>query len=164
DPRRAAARRVCLTGAGSTGASPVVSAFRRTAVSAFVLACVVAASSRSFHAAAPIAFTITIPEPQHHWMQVEASFTELTAAPLELRMSVSSPGRYSLHDFAKNVYDVHAAGADRRELNVTRSDASGWIVPEHGSALTVRYKVFGDRIDGTYLAVDTVHVHMNMPA
>ena len=36
-----------------------------------------------------------------------------TAAPLELRMSRSSPGRYALHDFAKNVYDVHAAGAGR---------------------------------------------------
>jgi predicted metalloprotease with PDZ domain len=30
--------------------------------------------------------------------------------------------------------------------------------------VTVRYKVFGDRVDGTYLAVDTTHVHMNMPA
>src|SRR5437763_16871662 len=120
--------------------------------------------TRSLRAAAPIAYRFTFPEPQHRWMQVEASFTELGADTLELRMSVSSPGRYSLHDFAKNVYDVHAAGADRRELNVTRYDASGWIVPEHGSALTVRYKVFGDRIDGTYLAVDTVHVHMNMPA
>jgi predicted metalloprotease with PDZ domain len=40
-------------------------------------------------------------------------------------MSVSSPGRYSQHDFAKNVYDVHAAGADGRELTVTRPDPSG---------------------------------------
>jgi predicted metalloprotease with PDZ domain len=123
-----------------------------------------AVTPRAFHAAGPIAYRITVPEPQHHWMQVEASFTELMAAPLELRMSVSSPGRYSVHDFAKNVYDMHAVGENNRELNVTRPDASGWTVPEHGSAVTVRYKVFGDRIDGTYLAVDTVHVHMNMPA
>ena len=47
-------------------------------------------------------------------MQVEATFSELPAAPLELRMSRSSPGRYSLHDFAKNVYDVHAFGRRRR--------------------------------------------------
>ena len=134
---------------------------RRLALALVVL---LAVTPRSFHAAGPIAYRITIPEPQHHWMQVEASFTELTAAPLELRMSVSSPGRYSLHDFAKNVYDVHVAGEDGRELGVTRPDASGWIVPEHGSVLTVRYKVFGDRVDGTYLAVDTVHLHMNMPA
>src|SRR4029077_8019251 len=83
---------------------------------------------------------------------------------LELRMSRSSPGRYSQHDFAKNVYDVHAAGPDGRELSIARPDPSGWVVSEHGSSVTVRYKVFGDRVDGTYLAVDTTHVHMNMPA
>jgi predicted metalloprotease with PDZ domain len=118
----------------------------------------------SFHAASPIVYRITIPEPQHHWMQVEASFTDLASPPLELRMAVSSPGRYSLHDFAKNVYDVQAAGADGRPLAITRPDPSGWTVPEHGTAVTVRYKVFGDRVDGTYLAIDTGHLHMNMPA
>jgi predicted metalloprotease with PDZ domain len=79
-------------------------------------------------------------------------------------MSVSSPGRYSLHDFAKNVYDVHATGPDGRELEITRSDPSGWTVRDHGAVVNVRYKVFGDRVDGTYLAVDTTHLHMNMPA
>ena len=117
-----------------------------------------------FHAASAVAYRVTIPEPEHHWMQVEATFTDLPASPLELRMSVSSPGRYSIHDFAKNVYDVHALGADGRELGMARPDASGWTVPEHASSVTVRYKVFGDRVDGTYLAVDTTHVHMNMPA
>ena len=34
----------------------------------------------------------------------------------------------------------------------------------HGGTLTVKYKVFGDRVDGTYLAVDDTHAHINMPA
>jgi predicted metalloprotease with PDZ domain len=131
---------------------------------AVALVVLFAASPRPFRAAAPIAYRVSIPEPQHHWLQIEASFSELDSSPLELRMSVSSPGRYSLHDFAKNVYDVHATGPDGRELTVARPDASGWTVPEHGASLTLRYKVFGDRVDGTYLAVDTTHVHMNMPA
>src|SRR3954466_394305 len=66
-------------------------------------------------AADPIRYRFSFPEPQHRWMQVEATFTELPSAALELRMSRSSPGRYSLHDFAKNVYDVHATGSDGRE-------------------------------------------------
>jgi len=97
-------------------------------------------------------------------MQVEVAFTELDSAPLELRMSRASPGRYSLHDFAKNVYDVHALGADGRELTAARPDPYGWTVAAHGDAVTVHYKVFGDRVDGTYLAVDTSHAHINMPA
>ena len=79
-------------------------------------------------------------------------------------MSRSSPGRYALHEFAKNVYDVHAYAADGTELAIERPDESGWTVPTHGDVVTVKYKVYGDRVDGTYLAVDPTHVHLNMPA
>jgi predicted metalloprotease with PDZ domain len=112
----------------------------------------------------PIRYRLSFPEPQHRWMQVEATFPDLPPPPLELRMSRSSPGRYSLHDFAKNVYDVHAFGADGGERPTTRPDAYGWNVADHGGSVTVRYKVYGDRVDGTYLGVDTTHAHINMPA
>src|SRR3954470_5188928 len=115
-------------------------------------------------AAAPTRYQFSFPEPQHRWMQVEATFPDLPPGTLELRMSRSSPGRYSLHDFAKNVYDVRVAGSDGRELATTRPDPYGWNVAEHGSTVTVQYKVFGDRVDGTYLGVDTTHAHINMPA
>jgi predicted metalloprotease with PDZ domain len=133
---------------------------RRLALAAVLLA----VAPFRYRAAGPITYRFTLPEPQHHWLQVEASFSDLGSGPLELRMSRSSPGRYAIHDFAKNVYDVHVTGPDGRELVVTRSDPSGWTVAEHASSVTVRYKVFGDRVDGTYLAIDTTHVHMNMPA
>ena len=102
-------------------------------------AAIVFAVPALFHAAAPIRYTLTFPEPQHRWMQVEASFTELGQGPLELRMSRSSPGRYSLHDFAKNVYDVHAFGRDGRELPATRPDPYRWNVSGHGGSATVKY-------------------------
>jgi predicted metalloprotease with PDZ domain len=111
-----------------------------------------------------IRYRVSFPEPQHHWMQVEAAFPSIDAVTLELRMSRSSPGRYSLHDFAKNVYDVHVFAADGRELPTERPDPSGWTVRSHGGGATVKYKVFGDRVDGTYLAVDATHAHINMPA
>lgn len=72
-------------------------------------------------------------------MQVEATFAELPAAPLQLRVSRSSPGRYALHDFAKNVYDVHAYDADGRELRLERPDAAGWNVPVHADSVTIKY-------------------------
>ena len=95
-----------------------------------------------FQAAAPTIYRFSFPEPEHHWMQVEVVFSELAATPLELRMSRSSPGRYSLHDFAKNVYDVHAYSADGRELTTERPDDSGWTVPMHGDAVTVHRAAF----------------------
>ncbi len=124
----------------------------------------VAAAAGSFRAAEPIRYTFTFPEPEHHWMQVEAVFPDLPAAPLDLRFSRSSPGRYALHEFAKNVYDVHVYGADGQELTAARPDASAWVVSAHPQTVTVRYRVYGDRVDGTYLAVDETHAHINMPA
>jgi predicted metalloprotease with PDZ domain len=124
----------------------------------------VLAGAVSFRAAEPIHYRLSFPEPQHRWMQVEATFPAVTQPTLELRMSRSSPGRYSMHDFAKNVYDVHAFGADGGELPAKRPDPNGWSVAGHGGAVTVKYKVYGDRVDGTYLAVDTTHAHINMPA
>ena len=112
----------------------------------------------------PVVYRFSFPEPHHRWMQVEAVFNDVTQQTMQLRMSRSSPGRYALHDFAKNVYDVRAFGADGREVPTTRPDPYGWNVAGFGRTLTVRYKVYGDRVDGTYLAVDSTHAHINMPA
>jgi len=137
---------------------------------ALALAGVSASFIPSFNAAEPVQYRFTFPEPEHHWMQVEATFSELGVAPLDLRVSRASPGRYSLHDFAKNIYDVHAwNSAECRtpacELRMERPDDSGWrVAATHADRLTIRYKVYGDRVDGTYLAVDTTHAHINMPA
>ena len=30
--------------------------------------------------------------------------------------------------------------------------------------MRIVYKIFGDHVDGTYLAIDPTHAHMNMPA
>ncbi len=132
------------------------------------IALTLVAVPRGGGAAPGISYRFTIPEPQHHWMQVEATFAGLGAAPLELRMSRSSPGRYAVHDFAKNVYDVHALdkveSGSGQELPIGRPDPSGWTVGRHGGTVTINYKIYGDLVDGTYLAIDTSHLHMNMPA
>src|SRR5262245_46237983 len=127
------------------------------------LAVLLVSSTVAPRAAEPIRYRFSFPEPQHRWMQVEGIFADLPSGTLELRMGRSSPGRYSRHDFAKNVYDVHVT-SEGRELATMRPDPYGWNVAEHGSSVTVRYKVFGDRVDGTYLGVDTTHAHINMPA
>jgi len=130
-----------------------------------VLTLVAAATAGApFDAAAPVRYRFSFPAPEDRWMQVDATFTELPAAPLELRMSRSSPGRYSAHDFAKEVYDVHAYTPDGRELRTERPDDSGWRVPAHGGTVAMKYKVRGNRLDGTYLAIDSSHAHINMPA
>jgi predicted metalloprotease with PDZ domain len=112
----------------------------------------------------PVAYRVSFPEREHRWMQVEATFTEVPPGTLELRMSRSSPGRYALHEFAKNVYDVRVTDLEGRALSVTRPSPHRWDVSGHAGAVRVAYRVFGDTVDGTYLAVDSTHAHINMPA
>ena len=57
-----------------------------------------------------------------------------------------------------------APSADGARIEPGRPDTNGWTVAGHGGSVTVRYKVFGDRVDGTYLAIDSSHAHINMPA
>jgi predicted metalloprotease with PDZ domain len=112
----------------------------------------------------PIGYRFSFPEPEHRWMQVDVSFADLPAGPLELRMSRSSPGRYAVHEFAKNIIDVRITDAAGRALEVVRPNPHQWTVPAHQGAVRVTYRIYGDRIDGTYLAVDSTHAHINMPA
>lgn len=141
-----------------------IESMRRTLTLGLLCLSLSVAFARPLFAARDIEYRFTFPEPEHRWMQVQATFRDVGPAPLELRMSISSPGRYSAHNFAKNVYDVRAVGPDGTELAVTRTDPHGWRVTPLDGTVVVRYKVFGDRVDGTYLAIDSSHAHINMPA
>lgn len=115
--------------------------------------------------AAEVSYEIGFPNAAHHEARVSATFRGVPAGrPLEVRMSRSSPGRYALHEFAKNVYDVKAVDGQGRALPITRPDPYRWDVAGHDGTVTVTYTVFGDRADGTYFAVDRNHAHINTPA
>lgn len=114
--------------------------------------------------ASPVEYRIAVPDPAARSLRVEITLGELPAGPLELRMSRASPGRYALHDFIRGVRNLEVTGTDGHPLPVTGPDPHGWTVPEHPATVRVSYVVRGDRLDGTYLAVDPTHAHINVPA
>ena len=117
------------------------------------------------HADGPaVLYELKFPEPEHRWMLVEITAGGLPAEPLSMRMSTASPGRYVRHAFAKNVFEVRAFDGDGNELDAVRSEMARWDVAGHDGTVRFTYKVFGDRIDGTYLGIDVTHAHLNMPA
>ena len=85
-------------------------------------------------------------------MQVDVVFPDVPPGPLQVRMSRTSPGRYALHEFSKNVYDVAVTDGAGRALTASRPNLHQWDVAGHDGVVRVRYRVFGDRVDGTYLA------------
>lgn len=111
-----------------------------------------------------VEYTLSFPAPHHRWMQVEAKFPGVPAGALQLRMARTSPGRYALHEFAKNVFDVAIVNGRGQPLSATRPDPHQWDVAGHDGTVVVTYKIFGDRTDGTYLGIDDMHAHINIPA
>ena len=121
-------------------------------------------AAASAAAAAPIEYTLTFPAPEHRYMVVEARFTNVPAGTLQLRMARTSPGRYALHEFAKNVFEVSIADGKGKALTPARPNLHQWDVSGHDGTVVLSYTVYGDRTDGTYLGIDSMHAHINIPA
>ncbi|MDX1395886.1 MAG: PDZ domain-containing protein [Gemmatimonadota bacterium] len=112
----------------------------------------------------PVRYEVRFPNVVHHEARISVTLEGLPPGPVEFRMSRSSPGRYAIHEFAKNVYSVEAVDGGGRALEVTRPDPYQWDVAGHDGAVTLTYTLFADRADGTYTQFDETHAHMNMPA
>lgn len=111
-----------------------------------------------------VLYEISFPNAAHHEANVSVTYKGLPARPLELRMSRSSPGRYALHEFAKNVYDVKAFDGAGKALEISRPNEHQWNVYSHRGEVKVTYTLYADRADGTYSGIDRTHAHLNMPA
>lgn len=117
----------------------------------------VGTGDRAPQAAASVQYRVSFPEPEHHWMQVEVTFSGLGTQPLQARMSRSSPGRYAVHEFAKNIFAFEAFNGGGAPLSLVRPTPYQWTVAGHDGTVRIVYRIFGDRGDGTYFAVDTTH-------
>lgn len=121
-------------------------------------------ASTQVFAQAPVTYKVSFPAPEHHYAQIEVTFADAPSGTLQTRMSRSSPGRYALHEYSKNVFDLRAFDGKGKELTATRPNPYQWDIAGHDGTVRVVYKLYGDHVDGTYLAIDPTHAHMNMPA
>ena len=55
-----------------------------------------------------VEYQVSFEDAVHHVAAVQVAFSGLYNQPLIVKMSRTSPGRYALHEFAKNVYNVTA--------------------------------------------------------
>ncbi len=112
----------------------------------------------------PVRYELRFPNRVHHEAEIRATFTGIQQPVLEVKMSRSSPGRYALHEFAKNVYNFRASDAQGHSLSITRPNPYDWNITGHQGTVIVEYTLYGDRIDGTYDGIDETHAHLNLPA
>ncbi|MAM19820.1 MAG: PDZ domain-containing protein [Christiangramia sp.] len=109
-------------------------------------------------------YEISFENAAHHEAVIKAHFPNVKSRDLTVRMSRSSPGRYALHEFAKNVYGFKATNSKGEELDFTRTDPYSWKVQNTDGEINIEYILFGNRGDGTYSQIDETHAHLNIPA
>ncbi|HUS11308.1 MAG TPA: PDZ domain-containing protein [Pyrinomonadaceae bacterium] len=89
---------------------------------------------------------------------------------LDFQMPKWSPGRYAVFDFAKNVQEFEAVGGicpaeakcKMAAFPVRRIDDQTWRVSTMNThRLTIRYKVFGNDLSGTFSQLDSRHANFN---
>src|SRR5688572_14771441 len=88
-----------------------------------------------------VEYRLSFTEREHRLMEVEVTFTDVPPGPLELRMSRTSPGRYAVHEFAKNVFDVRVSDGNGKPLTATRPNPHQWNVSGHAGQVRVQYRV-----------------------
>ncbi|WP_438710779.1 M61 family metallopeptidase [Aquimarina muelleri] len=109
-------------------------------------------------------YSVSFDNAVHHEAKIEAIFSNLKTDTISLRMSRTSPGRYAIHDFAKNVYDVVVTDGHGNEIEVVRPNPHQWDISGHDGTIKISYPLFADRGDGTYSQIDETHAHLNIPA
>ncbi|WP_158974649.1 M61 family metallopeptidase [Cellulophaga sp. L1A9] len=109
-------------------------------------------------------YTISFENAVHHEAEITAIFPEVTSEIFSVRMSRTSPGRYALHEFAKNIYAVRATDSKGKTLTIERPNPYQWDISGHDGTVNISYTLFADRADGTYSQIDETHAHLNIPA
>lgn len=89
---------------------------------------------------------------------------------IDFQMPKWAPGRYAVFDFAKNVQEFQALGGicpraaqcKMPTFPVSRVDDQTWRVSTMNThTLTIRYKVFGNDLSGTFSQLDPRHANYN---
>ncbi len=110
-------------------------------------------------------YDVSWPDAAQHETEVAVTFAGLEKGrPLDVEMSRASPGRYALHEFAKNVYRVAATDGTGQPLRAEQTAPSAWRIAGHDGTVRLTYTLYANHADGTYAGVDLSHAHYNMPA
>jgi predicted metalloprotease with PDZ domain len=95
--------------------------------------------------AAPIVYTVRVPAPESHYLQIDATFPTSGRAAIDLMMPVWSPGYYRVEPYAEHVDRMRARDATGVELGVEQTQPNRWRLQTGGaSTVTLSYRVFGN--------------------
>ncbi len=117
------------------------------------------------HAAgtAKISYTLTFPEAQAHYVDVEMQVSGLKQNSLDLKMPVWAPGSYLIREFARNIETI-SASANGKTISIKKTRKNIWRINTTGlSAVTVKYRVYAFEVSVRTSFIDVDHAFLSSP-
>jgi predicted metalloprotease with PDZ domain len=110
-----------------------------------------------------IAYTLTFPEAQAHYVDVEMRISGLSQKELSLKMPVWTPGSYMVREFSKNIETISATNGGKA-LVIKKVRKNTWHVNTTGiSTVTIRYRVYAFEISVRTSFIDAEHAFLSSP-
>jgi predicted metalloprotease with PDZ domain len=104
-----------------------------------------------------ISYTVTFPEAQAHYIDVQMDITGLTRQFIDLKMPVWTPGSYLVREFAKNV-EGFSAFENGHTINFQKVNKNTWRVNNGAErSVTIKYRVYAFEISVRTSFVDASH-------
>ena len=110
-----------------------------------------------------INYTISFPEAQAHYADVEMTLSGLAQKTLDLKMPVWAPGSYLVREFTRNIesLDVSSAG---KALPVVKTRKNIWHINVVGKAtVTVKYRLYAFEASVRTSFIDADHAFLSSP-
>lgn len=93
--------------------------------------------------ASEINFTVSMKQPQSHYLQLQMECHGLQGPSLDFKMPVWTPGYYKIMDHARHVFNLQAADSHGRSLHVHKISKNTWRVMARGvKDLVLTYEVY----------------------
>ncbi|MBS1502038.1 MAG: M61 family metallopeptidase, partial [Bacteroidetes bacterium] len=108
-----------------------------------------------------IFYTVTFPEAQAHYADVEMDISGLHQKTLDLKMPVWTPGSYLVREFSKNV-ESFTAETQGKPVEAKKIRKNIWrINSEKASAIKIKYRVYAFELSVRTSMVDASHAFLS---
>jgi predicted metalloprotease with PDZ domain len=113
-----------------------------------------------------LAYSVRVDRPTTHLADIEIVARKVDTPDLKFVMPAWAPGRYAIYDFAKNVQEFSAEGADDHPLPWIKLDKQTWRVDavHSGGIVRAHYRVFANDLTGSFSQVESAHANLNGPS
>jgi predicted metalloprotease with PDZ domain len=108
-----------------------------------------------------ISYTVTFPEAQAHYVDIEMNISGLKQNILDLKMPVWTPGSYLVREFSKNV-ESFSAETGGKPIDYKKTRKNIWqIQTTNISALKIKYRVYAFELSVRTSYIDANHAFLS---